>query len=331
MPIKASCSCGAAFSARDDLAGRTVACPKCKQPLTIPAPQAAAPAAPHANADLFDGLGMKARDTNVPRCPGCNADLPPNAVLCVKCGYNLKLGKRMQTISMSGETAGVGGGGGHGGHGGATALLMARAAQAAEEDEIAERTKTKEGMPLWVLVVGLLSCILFAVVMSLIPQATALGGTGAVMVFGAYLMNLYAWVGTMVAAGKKNPLYPLGIFFGDIFVAIAFELLGWLLSCAMETDVRSFTRLFAGIVWLTYAYMNSDECGQFIMFFWLSKAVAFVGTVLIVIAIIIFALEQKEGVGQLTPPPVEAMPTFVLVTSNSGSPLQVGCCQQSAA
>lgn len=309
MPIKASCTCGASFSARDDLAGRTVACPKCKQPLTIPAPQAAAQAAPHANADLFDGLGLKARDTTQPRCPGCGVDMPPNAILCVKCGYNTKLGKRMQTISMSGETAGASGG--HGGHGGATALLMARAAQAAEEDEIAERTKTKEGMPLWVLVVGLFACILFGVVMSLIPQATALGGTGAVMIFSAYLMNLYAWVGVMVAAGKKNPLYPLGIFFGDIFVAIAFELLGWLLSWAMETDVRGFTRLFAGIVWLTYAYLNSDECGQYIMYFWLSKAVAFVGTVLIVIAIIIFVIEQKEGVGQLTPP-AEPMPVWLL-------------------
>jgi|GEM_PF-855672 len=300
MPIKVTCACGASFAARDDLAGRRVACPKCKQPLAIPAPQhQAAPAAAHANADLFDGLGLKARDTNVPRCPGCNADLPPNAVLCVKCGYNLKLGRRMQTISMSGE---AGGGGGHTAHGNVTEMLMARAAAAAEEDKIAEQAKTKEGMPLWVLIVGLLSCILFGVVMSLIPQSTALGGTGALLIFAALLLQLYSWVGVMVAAGKQNPLYPLGIFFGDIFLAIAMEALGWLLWWAMETDVRGFTRLFAGIVWLTYAYLHADECGQFIMFFWLSKALHFVGAVLIVIAIIIYAVSQKEGeVGQVMP------------------------------
>ena len=92
MPIKVACKCGAAFAAKDELAGRTVACPKCKQPLKIQAAQpaaAAAPAAPHANADLFDGLGLKARDESIPRCPGCNADMPANAVLCVKCGYNV--------------------------------------------------------------------------------------------------------------------------------------------------------------------------------------------------------------------------------------------------
>jgi hypothetical protein len=311
MPIKATCACGASFAARDDLAGRTVACPKCKQPLTIPRPQAAAapqPAAPHANADLFDGLGLTTRDESKPRCPSCAADMPPNAVLCVKCGYNVKLGKKMQTISMSGEApSAASGGGGHGGHGGeVTSMLMARAAAAAEEDAAAERSKGTEGMPLWVLIVGLLSCILFGVVMSLIPQSTALGGTGAILIFAAILMQLYSWVGVMVAAGKQNPLYPFGIFFGDIALAIAFEALGWLLSWAMETEVRGFTRLFAGLVWLTYAYLHSDECGQYIMFFWLSKAVHFVGVVLIIIALIIYAVSEKEGeIGQLPNSPAD--------------------------
>lgn len=36
MPIKVTCACGASFSAKDELAGRTVACPKCHQPLQVP-------------------------------------------------------------------------------------------------------------------------------------------------------------------------------------------------------------------------------------------------------------------------------------------------------
>ena len=40
MPIIVQCSCGQAFEARDDLAGRRVACPMCQQPLVIPARQA---------------------------------------------------------------------------------------------------------------------------------------------------------------------------------------------------------------------------------------------------------------------------------------------------
>lgn len=36
MPIAVSCECGGKFRARDELAGRTVRCPKCGQALTIP-------------------------------------------------------------------------------------------------------------------------------------------------------------------------------------------------------------------------------------------------------------------------------------------------------
>ena len=31
------------------------------------------------------------------RCPACNQSIKPGAVICIKCGYNLKKGKRMQT------------------------------------------------------------------------------------------------------------------------------------------------------------------------------------------------------------------------------------------
>lgn len=35
MPISVRCTCGAKIKAKDDMAGKTVACPKCKQPLAI--------------------------------------------------------------------------------------------------------------------------------------------------------------------------------------------------------------------------------------------------------------------------------------------------------
>jgi DNA-directed RNA polymerase subunit RPC12/RpoP len=31
------------------------------------------------------------------RCPACNQSIKPDAIICIKCGYNLKKGKRMQT------------------------------------------------------------------------------------------------------------------------------------------------------------------------------------------------------------------------------------------
>ncbi len=32
------------------------------------------------------------------RCPECGADLPPGAVLCVNCGYDLREGRRLETV-----------------------------------------------------------------------------------------------------------------------------------------------------------------------------------------------------------------------------------------
>jgi hypothetical protein len=43
QPFVVACNCGARFQARADLAGKTVPCPTCKQPLTIRRPPAKAP------------------------------------------------------------------------------------------------------------------------------------------------------------------------------------------------------------------------------------------------------------------------------------------------
>jgi DNA-directed RNA polymerase subunit RPC12/RpoP len=38
------------------------------------------------------------------RCPACNQSINPGAVICIKCGYNLKKGKRLQTAIADGDT-----------------------------------------------------------------------------------------------------------------------------------------------------------------------------------------------------------------------------------
>jgi uncharacterized Zn finger protein (UPF0148 family) len=45
MPIRVVCACGAKLNAKDELAGRTVKCPKCSEPLKVPAASAATAAA----------------------------------------------------------------------------------------------------------------------------------------------------------------------------------------------------------------------------------------------------------------------------------------------
>lgn len=117
MPIVASCHCGARFAAQDHLAGKTVRCPKCAQPLQIPAatpaaapvtpptpqprqkpPPATAPAVANVGG-LLDEMGMTA--VSGVRCPQCGADTRPDAVICVKCGYNLQRGRQLKVESDS--------------------------------------------------------------------------------------------------------------------------------------------------------------------------------------------------------------------------------------
>src|SRR4029079_4843735 len=175
-PIKVQCTCGKAFAAKDELAGKTVKCPGCQKPLKIPggAPAAAkasgklaaaaksaagkhaavgagsgetpavkapaAPAAAPATTDsLFDEIGLQAAAANTRPCPGCTEPMPIDAVVCIKCGYNSNLGRRMQTMKVGGE-------GGGAGHGAIVEDLMSRAADTIDGDAEEEIKKTKSGM-----------------------------------------------------------------------------------------------------------------------------------------------------------------------------------------
>ena len=102
-PIKATCTCGKSFSAKSSLAGKTVKCPSCGQALKIPAAtsktvreQPPATAAAPGIADLLDDVGVTASKTGA-RCPECGADMAPEAILCIACGFHVESGKRLQT------------------------------------------------------------------------------------------------------------------------------------------------------------------------------------------------------------------------------------------
>ncbi|MEM7455625.1 MAG: hypothetical protein AAF456_14830 [Planctomycetota bacterium] len=110
MAIKVRCeSCGIGFKAKNALAGRRVPCPKCKQPIDIPRPEAAQGAVAAAGAaaqpagggynpllDLLDEAGVESTPRG-PTCESCGMEMPMNAVVCVHCGYNRETGRRMET------------------------------------------------------------------------------------------------------------------------------------------------------------------------------------------------------------------------------------------
>ena len=117
MAIKVRCAhCNARFTAKDQLAGRNVKCPKCTQMISVPAkkPAASKAVAPAAAAhnpllDLLDEAGVEAMPRG-PVCENCAAAVPPHAIICVECGYNMATGELMET-SVFDEDDGVEAGG----------------------------------------------------------------------------------------------------------------------------------------------------------------------------------------------------------------------------
>ena len=67
-------ACGQSLEAPEEMAGTEIECPTCGEVLALP--------------------GF---EEEVAVCPKCDAELDPDAVLCVACGYHLELGKVLKT------------------------------------------------------------------------------------------------------------------------------------------------------------------------------------------------------------------------------------------
>jgi hypothetical protein len=122
MPIRVTCQCGHTLTVPDEMAGKSGKCPKCKQLLQVPAgstnptsgspkPQgtpgaakpnaskpATSPVAPATSsagqmAGLFDEVGLTQKKGKF--CPSCDAQVTGDAVICVKCGFHLSEGKKV--------------------------------------------------------------------------------------------------------------------------------------------------------------------------------------------------------------------------------------------
>lgn len=123
MSIKIQCEhCQSSLTVNDKMAGKRGKCPKCGEVISIPAaeddlrledPMEAAPPMETGDAgggggggwganarspldDLLDEAGVKAATTG-PNCPSCNAEVQPDSVLCIECGFNFAAGRQMKT------------------------------------------------------------------------------------------------------------------------------------------------------------------------------------------------------------------------------------------
>ncbi|MGI8979639.1 MAG: hypothetical protein ACR2FY_10460 [Pirellulaceae bacterium] len=225
MPIKVSCTCGSAFAAKDELAGKTVKCPKCQQPLTIPgggAPaQRQAPAqrpapAPQPAPDLsapsiFDDAGMKARQTTGQVCPSCYHPMKQGAIICIHCGFSLQLGRKME-MQVFGK--------GEGGHGEAAAIALQRAANRIEEDKLEEKKKVNQGVPWWGWLIMFSAAVGLLTMMMMLPPKTATGVALWFLWGGGFLINVYASICIYIVAFKDNVVQGLLVLLVPCYILI---------------------------------------------------------------------------------------------------------------
>jgi hypothetical protein len=208
VPIPVTCRCGQSFAAGDHLAGRTVQCPKCKSPLAIPAPQVAStplggPAQQPfaAGPSIFDDAGMRTF-TGKPLCPECQAEMQPGAILCVNCGYNVQLGRKMSTNVKAAVAK-------EGGHGDAAMDLLRKAARNIDEDKEAEKKKLKEGMPWWMLGAIFLFALSTCIMLLVLPAAQAINLAMGITFLGAGVAIIYYLILLIIIAFKDRPLHGL--------------------------------------------------------------------------------------------------------------------------
>ncbi|MBP88591.1 MAG: hypothetical protein CMJ64_18060 [Planctomycetaceae bacterium] len=192
MPIKVACQCGASFNAKDELAGKVVRCPKCKQPLKIPAPQPA-PVANSALDDLFDEAGIDQK--HGPTCPKCSAELKPNAVLCVACGFNMQTGESAEAAQTYDQL---------GGQEASADAVLEKAAKQIETDKEDDRKNKSTGAPAYVYLFGLLALVAFAAMMFTLPKGLAFFITGIAIVVFAQLINTYYSIRFIIVAFQES-------------------------------------------------------------------------------------------------------------------------------
>ncbi len=88
-------ACGQVLEAPEEMAGETIECPSCEVEISIPkSVQEDALVLP--NLPNVQVTSPEAASTEN-SCPECGNGLADGAVLCVACGFHLKLGKKIST------------------------------------------------------------------------------------------------------------------------------------------------------------------------------------------------------------------------------------------
>jgi len=101
--IAVKCKCGEKFAAKPELVGKTVRCPSCQNSVKIGGKKKDASGKKKSSrtssagltSDVFDELGIGSADGPERRCPECKSVMSNEAIICIDCGYNENLGRKM--------------------------------------------------------------------------------------------------------------------------------------------------------------------------------------------------------------------------------------------
>lgn len=242
---------------------------------------------------LLSEVGLHQQAANTRPCPGCMAPMGPDAVVCIKCGYNTKLGRRMQTVSVTG-------GGGPEGHSAIAEELLQKAADSIEEQKDEDRKKTAEGVPLYAYALALAAVIGFCVMMSFIPQGVGMLIAGLVIIVLSFVVVFYAWVRGLIEAFMYHPLLGLGIFFGDIALSIGMAVLIYFDIAYVSVAAR-----FIGvpILWTIFVIANWEICGIYMNMMWFAMFLRWIGLAMLILGAMMAVGNQNNNAALPPPPP----------------------------
>jgi hypothetical protein len=153
-----------------------------------------------AGPSIFDDAGTRTYTPGKALCPACQAEMQPGAILCVKCGYNVQLGRKMTSHVKAATVT-------HGGHGDAAADLLRKAARQIDEDKQEEKKQFKQGMPWWMIGSIFLFALGTCIMLLVLPAQQAINVAMGITLGGVGVAILYNLILLLIIAFKDRPLH----------------------------------------------------------------------------------------------------------------------------
>ncbi len=140
--------------------------------------------------------------SGIERCPGCGAELGKSAVLCVMCGYDTRLGRRLKTRVGSVEVVEDDELGDLPTHGNPVLDAAERSLPATSWS----KSDSAKGAPWWMLLLAFLGLVGFAVAMVSMPQDQVMDNSGMVLQVAGGLIFVLYFLRLLITAFKESVL-----------------------------------------------------------------------------------------------------------------------------